>query len=170
MDAFNCVQVFAAALVLSRLVLVQGIVCIRRRWFIVYFLFLTYTATVMSGHPNDVTVEPNVWANFSCTVHCRYPVEWYKAGHPYHVSLRNETKNDSGSIAGLEFQIPANSPCTSENKTTYFLQVLATKTLNNSAFYCAAYEICLDCPQTECKCGCLGSCYSRPAFLKGKPA
>ena len=43
------------------------------------------------------------------------------------------------------------------------------KAFNNSAFYCAAYESCIDCPETECKYGCVGMCYSRPAFLNGKP-
>ena len=135
--------------------------------YIVYFFILTYTATVISGHPSDVTVEPNVWANFSCTVQCSYPVEWYKAGHPF--PIRDDIDADSRSIAGLESRIPAMSACTSDNKTTYFLQVLATKALNNSAFYCVAYESCYNCPETECKCGCVGSCYSRPAFLRGKP-
>ena len=169
MDAVNCLQAFAAALLLSRLVLVQGIVCIRSWWFTIVkfpFLILTYTATVVSGHPDDVIVEPNAWANFSCAVHCSYPVKWYKAGHVYPISHYT----DSRSIAGLEFRIPANSTCTSENKITYFLQVFATKTFNNSAFYCGAYETCYDCPETECRCGCVGYCYSRPAFLRGKPA
>ena len=118
---------------------------------------------MISRHPSDVTVEANVWANFSCTVHGSYPVEWYKSGHLYPIM----NYSDSRSIAGLQFRIPARSECTSENRATYFLQVLATKTFNNSAFYCAAYETCYDCPQTECKCGCVGSCYSRPAFLRG---
>ena len=169
MDAVNCVQAFAAALLLSRLLLVQGIIFIRTWWFTiikVYFLILTYSATVISGHPNDVTVEPNVWANFSCTVHCSYLVLWYKAGHFFPI----KNYPDSRSIAGQEFRIPANSACTSENKTTYFLQVLATETFNNSAFYCAAFETCYGCPETECRCGCIGYCYSRPAFLRGTKA
>ena len=167
----NSVQAFAAALLLSSLELVQGIVCIRSWWFTIAkfpFLIVTYTATAISGHPRDVTVEPNVWVNFSCTVHCSYPVKWFKAGHNY--PIENHRVTDARSIDGLEFQTPLNSKCTSENKTTYFLEVLATKAFNNSAFYCAAYEICFRCPETECKCGCFGRCYSRPAFLRGKPA
>ena len=106
-------------------------------------------------HPEDVTVEPNVWANFSCTVHCIFPVKWYKAGHS------NPIKDLT--IDGLKFIEPSNSTCTSENKTIYFLDVLATKKFHNLAFYCAGYEG----PQTECKCGC-DRCYSRPALLTGK--
>ena len=108
-------------------------------------------------------MQPNEWANFSCTVDCSlYPVEWHKVGHLY--SIEDEA------IAGMKFNISSNSTCNSENKATYTLQVLATKAFNNSAFYCVAYESCIDCPETECKCGCVGMCYSRPAFLKGKPA
>ena len=128
-------------------------------------LLLTYTATGIFEHPEDVTVEPNVWANFSCTVHCSLsPVKWYKAGHSYPID-----EFTGGSIDGLNFTVQSDSKCTSENKTIYFLNVLATKKFHNSAFYCAAYESCNGCPQTECKCGCVGRCYSRPAFLRGKP-
>ena len=127
---------------------------------------LTYTATVIFEHPEDVTVEPNVWANFSCTVHCSlFPVKWYKAGHPHPIEYLT--------IGGLKFNEPSNSTCNSENKTIYFLDVLATKKFHNLAFYCAAYETVETCrrsrcPQTECKCGC-DRCYSRPALLTGKP-
>ena len=104
-------------------------------------------------------MQPNEWANFSCTVHCGlFPVKWLKAG------LVNPI------VAGLEFKIFNNSTCNSEDKATYILEVLATKASNNSAFYCAVYESCIGCPQTECKCGCFGRCYSRPAFLRGKHA
>ena len=128
-------------------------------------LLFTSTATVIFEDPIDVTVEPNVWANFSCTVHCSFQkVMWYKVGRS------NVIENLTGaSIDGLQFNIPSKSMCTSGNKTTYFLEVLATRQSHNSAFYCAAYETCFGCPETECKCGCVGSCYSRPAFLKGKP-
>ena len=102
-------------------------------------------------------MQPNEWANFSCTVHCGlFPVKWHKAG------LENPI------VAGLEFKIFNNSTCNSEDKATYILEVLATNASNNSAFYCAAYESCIGCPQTNCKCGCFGRCYSRPAFLIGK--
>ena len=125
-------------------------------------LILTCTASVISGHPNDVTVEPNMWVNFSCTVHCSFPVDWYKAGHSYPI----ENYTDSRSIDGLKFK-KSNSACTSEFKT-YFLKVLATRELHNSAFYCAAYDAsCSDCSQTKCKCGCARRCFSRPGFLKG---
>ena len=128
-------------------------------------LLFTSTATVIFEDPIDVTVEPNVWANFSCTVHCSFQkVMWYKVGRS------NVIENLTGaSIDGLQFNIPSKSMCTSGNKTTYFLEVLATRQSHNSAFYCAAYENCIGCPETECKCGCVGLCYSRPAFLKGKP-
>ena len=124
-----------------------------------------YTGTVIFEHPKDVTVKPNVWANFSCTVQCSLqPVKWYKTGR------LNPIEHPTGTnIDGLEFNITSNSMCTSENKITYFLEVLATRQSHNSAFYCAAYENCIGCPETECKCGCVGLCYSRPAFLKGKP-
>ena len=169
MDTVNCPQIFVAVFLLARLVYVQGISLYFCVWFMMVILIdflnliLTCTATVISGHPNDVTVEPNVWANFSCNVHCSFSVEWYKAGHLY--SIGNHT--DSRSIDGLRFK-KSNSTCISEFKT-YFLKVLATRELHNSAFYCAAYEesCLLDCSQTECKCGCGGRCYSRPAFLKG---
>ena len=94
--------------------------------------------------------------------HCVYSVQWRKVGHLYPIEY--------GAIAGLEFSISSNSTCSSENKATYILEVLATRAFNNSAFYCAAYESCIDCPETECKCGCFGMCYSRPAFLIGKHA
>ena len=127
-------------------------------------LLFTYTATGVFEHPDDVTVAPNEWANFSCTVHCSLsPVKWYKAGHPYPIDHPTVA-----SIDGLKFEIPSNSTCTSENKTIHFLDVLATKQIHNSAFYCAAYETCHRCTQTECKCGC-DRCYSRPALLRGKP-
>lgn len=126
-----------------------------------------FAATVMfgSGHPNDmdVTVGPNVRVNFSCTVNCSYPVDWYKAGHLY--PIRTEY-NDSRSIPGLQFRI-SNSTCTSEFKTTYFLEVLARRKFHKSVFYCAAYESCSSCQSTECKCGCDGMCFSRPWFLRG---
>ena len=116
----------------------------------------------MFQHPQDVTIQPNKWTNFSCTVDCSlYPVKWYKAGH---------SESAIEYIAGLKFNISSNSTCNSENKATYILEVLATRAFNNSAFYCAAYESCIDCPETECKCGCFGKCYSRPAFLIGKHA
>lgn len=127
-------------------------------------LLFTYTATGVFEHPDDVTVAPNEWANFSCTVHCSLsPVKWYKAGHPYPIDHPTVASMD-----GLKFEIPSNSTCTSENKTIHFLDVLATKQIHNSAFYCAAYETCHRCTQTECKCGC-DRCYSRPALLRGKP-
>lgn len=115
-------------------------------------------------HPQDVTIQPNKRANFSCTVDCSpvYSVQWHKVGHLYPIEY--------GAIAGMEFNISSNSTCNSENKATYILKVLATRAFNNSAFYCAAYESCIDCPETECKCGCFGKCYSRPAFLIGKHA
>lgn len=115
-------------------------------------------------HPQDVTIQPNKRTNFSCTVDCSpvYSVQWRKVGHLYPIEY--------GAIAGMEFNISYNSTCNSENKATYILEVLATTAFNNSAFYCAAYESCIDCPETECKCGCFGMCYSRPAFLIGKHA
>ena len=100
-----------------------------------------------------------------CTVQCSLqPVKWYKTGR------LNPIEHPTGTnIDGLEFNITSNSMCTSENKITYFLEVLATRQSHNSAFYCAAYENCIGCPETECKCGCVGLCYSRPAILKGNP-
>ena len=158
--------VFAVAFVLARFVFTQGnIVCSGNSWHVCRWpgfshLLLTYTATVIFEHPEDVTVEPNVWANFSCTVHCLFPVKWYKAGHSNPI--------EDLTIDGLKFIESSNSTCTSENKTIHFLDVLATKQIHNLAFYCAAYETCQRCPQTGCKCGC-DRCYSGPALLTGKP-
>ena len=77
---------------------------------VIDFLITGYPpATVLLTHPKDVTVEVNEWAQFNCTVHCRYHVSWYIAGH----SIAIKTNN---SVPGLEIRIPSASMCTSDRK------------------------------------------------------
>ena len=72
--------VFATVYLLSRLLLTQGIIVqskiaiLKINFSFSCFLrdlLLTYTATVIFEHPQDVIMQPNEWANFSCTVEIR---------------------------------------------------------------------------------------------------
>ena len=108
--------------------------------------------------PKDVTVQVNEWAQYNCTVRCRYHVSWYMAGHHKAIKRNN-------SVPGLEIRIPPASMCTSDQKM-HFFEVHASGALNASVFYCAANEN----PRQRSMCRCAGGrCYSRPALLTGRP-
>ena len=109
--------------------------------------------------PKDVTVDVNEWAQFNCTVHCRYTVSWYMAGHSIAIK-RNNT------VPGLLIKRRRASTCIELDERTHFFEVLATKAFNKSTFYCAAYETRRE--EKSCSCGTDGRCYSRPALLTGK--
>ena len=103
-----------------------------------------------------MTVEANEWAQFNCTVHCGYHVSWYMARH----------SNAIKAIGRNNLVRLHTSSCTESNERTHFIEVLATKALNISTFYCAAYE--QHDQERSCSCGTGGRCYSRPALLTGK--
>ena len=67
--------------------------------------------------PQDVTVEANEWAQFNCTVHCNYTVNWYMAGHSSAIK-RNNT------VPGLLIKRGRASSCTESNKEPIFLWFL----------------------------------------------
>ena len=111
---------------------------------------------MLFSNPKDAMVEANEWAQFNCTVHCRYHVSWYMAGH----------SNAIKAIGRNNLVRLHTSSCTESNERTHFIEVLATKALNISTFYCAAYE--QHDQERSCSCGTGGRCYSRPALLTGK--
>ena len=112
---------------------------------------------MLFADPRDVTVEVNQWAQFNCTASCGYTASWYMAGHSSAIK-RNNT------VPGLLIKRGRSSTCTESDERTHFFEVLATKALHKSTFYCAAYERRL----VSCSCGTGGRCYSRPALLTGK--
>ena len=109
---------------------------------------------MLFSNPNDLTVEANEWAQFNCIVHCGYHVSWYMAGHSNAIKAIGRNK-----LVRLR-----TSSVTESNERTHFIEVLATKALNISTFYCAAYHVQHD-QERSCSCG---TCYSRPALLTGK--
>ena len=113
------------------------------------------TAAVLFADPRDATVEANEWTQFNCTVRCDYHVSWHVAGHP-----------DINAIGRNNLVRLRTSRCTDSNERTHFIEVLATKALNKSTFYCAASE--QHDQERNCGCGTGGRCYSRPALFTGK--
>ena len=99
----------------------------------------------MVQHPADVTVGPNDWAEFNCTVNCPCTenVTW-------HMVRRASTPMQSNST----------TVCTS-GRQTYFLSILATEALNNLGVYCVAYE------SRAHGCNPSWRHFSRPALLVG---
>ena len=114
---------------------------------------LISTATVLFTEPKDATVKANGWAQFICTVHCDYQVNWYMAGHPNAIK-RNNT------VPGLLIK---RRHASRRTETTHFFEVLATEAFNKSTFYCAT-----NVRHQSCSCGTDGRCYSRPALLTGE--
>ena len=111
---------------------------------------------MLFADPRDLTVEANEWAQFNCIVHCGYHVSWHMAGHP-----------DINAIGRNNLVRLHTSNCTESNERIHFIEVLATKAVNKSTFYCAAYET--HPQERSCSCGTDRRCYSRPAFLTGEP-
>ena len=109
--------------------------------------------------PQDVTVDANEWAQFSCIVHCGHLVAWYMAGHPV-VLKRNNT------VPGLLIR-RAVSRCTQSNERGHFFEVLATGKFNKSTFYCVVYERHYS-QENSCSCGTDRRYFSRPALLTGE--
>ena len=121
---------------------------------------LTSTATVIVEHPKDVEAAPNEWVEFNCTVSdCNGTVSWFIAG-------RSRAIKKNNTVPGLVIR-RIFSRCTSSNQKTYFLEVQATEALNNSAFYCAAYQGSRT--SSICRCGADGRHFSKSALLRGKP-
>ena len=112
---------------------------------------------MLFADPKDVTVDVNQWAQFNCTVSCRYTASWYMAGHSSAIK-RNNT------VPGLLIKRGRASTCTESDERTHFFEVLATEAFHKSTFYCAAYER----SRESCSCGTDGRCYSRPALLTGE--
>ena len=144
------------------------LVCIVSWWstnlisYTLIVFILISTATVLFADPQDVTVEANQWAQFSCTVSCSYTrvVGLYMAGYR-HAIHRNNT------IPGLLIKRSFDARCTPSNERTYFFEVYATEAFNKSTFYCVAHEQYHR--ERSCSCGNRGRCYSRPALLTGEP-
>jgi len=116
---------------------------------------------VVYEDPVDVTVDVNQLAQFNCTVNCSCTrhVGWYIAG------ITNVINNNS--VPGLTIMSPEQrSPVCTPGRTTYILEVLATKALEKSeiAIYCAAYGK----RSHQSQCSFSGTSYSRPALLTGK--
>ena len=62
------------------------------------------------------------------------------------------------------------NPCALQETKPTFLRCLLQDDLTIQHFTVVHTKLALAAErQNACKCGCVGSCYSRPAFLKGKP-
>ena len=97
---------------------------------------------------------PHRWA------YVHNPVGWYMAGYLPAIKRSNI-------ILGLLIK-RSSIKCTLSIEKTHFFEVHATKALNKSTFYCAAFER-NNCAAYEkersCSCGKGGRCYSRPTLL-----
>ena len=121
---------------------------------------LTSTATVIVEHPVDVEAAPNEWVEFNCTVTpCNVTVSWFIAGSSRAIKQNN-------TVPGLVIRRNY-SRCTSSNQKTHFFEVQATEALNNSAFYCAAFQRFRT--TSDFRCGEDRRRFSKSALLRGKP-
>ena len=108
--------------------------------------------------PNNLTVDPDDWASFNCTVPCSNSINaWYVEGYPHPIE-----DHEYDSIPGMDVRRRTIIHC-EDDRHTESLDILASEALNGAAIQCSNIDYMCE-PNGECSSLLF---YSRFAILSG---